>query len=120
MTTEEVLTPVEYARLAVEVAADKHAEDIVLLDLRGVSDFTDYFVILTAESPRQMETLAEDLEEALEAQHARLHHREGTSQGGWLLLDFGDLIIHLFGPEAREFYQLEQVWSQGSEVVRIH
>jgi ribosome-associated protein len=119
MGTTAVLQPVDYARIAVDVASDKQASDIVMLDLRGVSDFTDYFVIVTGESRRQLSSLIEDIEKALEEQGARLHHREGTAQGGWMLLDFGDVVIHLFGPEDREYYRLEDVWEKGVETVRI-
>ena len=108
-----------HARAAVDAASDKQAADVVMLDLRGVSDFTDYFVVLTTESARQMESVAEEVQGALKRAGATLHHREGTPGSGWMLMDFGDLIVHLFGPEAREFYQLESVWSRGSEVVRI-
>ena len=113
------LGPAEYARLAVDLASDKLGSDVVLLDLRGVSDFTDYFVIVTAESSRQLNNLATEISEELEANGAVRHHVEGTPQGGWMLLDFGDVVIHLFGRQEREYYQLEDVWTQGIETVRI-
>ena len=90
-----------------------------MLDIRGVCDFADYFVILTAESSRQINSLAEEIEKALKAQGAAIHHSEGTADGGWVLLDFGDMIVHLFRPEQREFYHLEGAWSRGIEAVRI-
>lgn len=113
------LQPADYAHLAVDVASDKQASDIVMLDIRHVSDFADYFVILTAESARQLETVAEELEKALEGRGATLYRSEGSSHSGWVLLDFGDVIVHLFGPEQRDFYRLEAVWSRATEVVRI-
>jgi ribosome-associated protein len=113
------LSPVDAARLVVDVASDKLASDIVMLDLRGISDFADYFVIMTAESARQMGALAEDVEDALELAGISRHHREGSPEGGWMLLDFGDVIAHLFTPEKREFYLLEEAWSQATETVRI-
>jgi len=119
MAQQTKLEAVDYARLAVDVADDKQASDITMLDLRGVSDFTDYFVIMTADSRRQLRSLQEDLEIALEGVGANLHHREGTPEGGWMLLDFGDLIIHLFGPEEREYYDLQSVWSEAVETVLI-
>lgn len=109
----------DIARLAVDVASDKQASDIVLLDLRGVSDFADYFVILTAETARQIDSLVEEIERALERSGASVYHREGSPQSGWMLLDFGDVIIHLFGPEEREFYNLEGAWARAAEVLRI-
>jgi ribosome-associated protein len=114
-----ILNSGEYARLAVDVASDRQASDVVMLDIRGVSDFADYFVILTAESSRQIDSLAEEIEKALEARGAGLHHMEGTADGGWVLLDFSDVIIHLFRPEQREFYHIEGAWSRGIETVRI-
>ena len=119
MTDKAALEPAEYARMAVDVASEKQASDVVMLDIRGVCDFADYFVILTAESARQMESLVEEIEITLKRSGATLHHREGTHRTAWTLLDFGDIIVHLFGPDAREFYQLEAVWSQGVEVVRL-
>jgi ribosome-associated protein len=109
----------DLARLAVDVASEHMASDIVLLDITGISDFADFFVIMTAESTRQVRSLVQEIEGALEATGAELHHREGTPDGGWMLLDFGDLIIHLFGPEAREFYAIEEAWAEGTEVVRV-
>ena len=119
MGATTTLTPTDYARLAVDVASDKLASDIVMLDLRGVCDFADYFVILTAESARQIDSLAGDIESGMEAQGADLYHREGTAQAGWMLLDFSDVIVHIFRPEEREFYNLEGAWSRGVEAVRI-
>ena len=107
------------ARHAVNVASDKQASDIVMLDLRGVASFTDFFVVLTVESPRQMDSLAQDIEAEVEELGARLHHREGTPHSGWVLLDFSDVIVHLFRPESREFYNIEDAWSEATETVRI-
>ena len=119
MGAKTILKPVEYARIAVDAASEKQAVDILMMDIRGVSDFAEYFVILTAESPRQIGVLAVEIEKALEDQGAIRHHREGSAQGGWVLLDFGDVIVHLFRPEEREFYHLEGAWSRGIEAVRI-
>ena len=119
MGDKAILKPGEYARLAVDVASDGQASDVVMLDIRGVSAFADYFVILTAESARQLNNLAQEIEKALKAQGAGIHHREGTADGGWVLLDFSDLIVHLFRPEQREFYHIEGAWSRGIEAVRI-
>ncbi len=105
--------------MVVEVASDKLAEDILMLDLREVAPFADYFVIMTAESTRQIEALEEDLTEALKAAEVRRFHREGTSASGWVLLDFSDVVVHIMGPEEREFYQLERLWSRGAQVVRV-
>jgi ribosome-associated protein len=105
--------------LIVEVASEKLAEDIVMLDLRGLASFADYFIIMTAESSRQIEALDEDLTEALKQEEVRRFHREGTAGSGWILLDFSDVIVHIFGPEEREFYGLERLWSRAPQVVRV-
>lgn len=105
--------------MVVEVASDKLAEDIVMLDLRGVASFADYFVIMSAESSRQIEALEEDITEGLQGAEVRRFHREGTHASGWVLLDFSDVIVHIFGPEEREFFGLERLWSRAPQVVRI-
>ena len=112
-------TPNAVARLAVDVAAEKLAADIVMLDLRGLTVFADYFVIMTADSVRQIEALEEDLSSALQDAGATRHHREGAPASGWVLLDFADVVIHIFGPEEREFFGLERLWQRAPQVVRI-
>ncbi len=119
MTQQTALLPLEYARHAADVASDKLASDIVMLDIGEVSDFADYFVIITVESTRQMRALVEDLEHALEEKGGVRHHREGTPESGWMLLDFGDVVIHVFGAEERQFYDLESAWAEAIELVRI-
>jgi ribosome-associated protein len=113
------LVSTEVAQLVVEVASEKLAADIVMLDLRQVAAFADYFVIMSAESSRQIQALEEDLTEALEKEQVRRFHREGTPASGWVLLDFSDVVIHIFGPEEREFYNLERLWSRAPQVVRV-
>jgi len=113
------LQSVDFARIAVDVASDKLASDVAMFDLREVSDFADYFVVLTAQSSRQINSLSQDIEEALEASGAALHHREGTPPSGWVLLDFSEVIVHLFGPSEREFYDIDRAWDQAIETVRI-
>ena len=105
--------------MAIDVASEKLAENIVMLDLRGLASFADYFVIMSADSQRQLKSLREEMTEALEDAGASLHHSEGKSEAGWILLDFTDVIIHLFGSEEREFYRLDQLWSGAPQVVRI-
>ena len=119
MADKTAVAPGDQARIAVEVASEHQAADIVMLDVTGVSDFADYFIILTAESGREMRNLAEQIERVVKENGATLHHSEGTPGSGWMLLDVGDVIIHLFGPEEREFYDIEGAWSQTVEVVRL-
>lgn len=106
-------------RLVVDLASDKLALDIVMLDLRQVAPFADYFVIMSAESARQIEGLEEDITQALKDQQVKRFGREGTHASGWVLLDFSDVVVHIFGPEEREFYALERLWSQAPQVVRV-
>ena len=101
------------------MASEKQATDILLLDISKVSTFADFFVIMTAESRRQMEALSEDVEAALKQAGASFHHREGGINSGWLLVDFGDVIVHVFAPEEREFYRLEERWARGQEILRV-
>lgn len=95
------------------------ASDITMLDVREVCSFADYFVIMTAESTRQINTLVEEIEKTLKEKGTRLHHREGTSENGWMLLDFSDVIVHIFNPENRDYYRLEELWAGAIETVRI-
>ena len=113
------LESLEVAQFIVDVASDKLAEDIVLLDLRGLAPFADYFVIMSAESARQIEALEEDLTQSLKQTGVPRHRREGTPASGWVLLDFSDVIVHVFSPEEREFYDLERLWGRAPQVVRV-
>ena len=113
------LDSTEVGQLIVEFASDKLAEDIVMLDLRRVASFADYFVIMSADSSRQIEALEEDLTKALKESNIPRHRREGTAASGWVLADFSDVIVHIFSPEEREFYDLERLWSGASQVVRV-
>ena len=120
MPPEETgLEPLEVAQYIVDVASDRLAEDIVLLDLRNLAPFADYFVIMSAESSRQIEALEEDLTQALKDAGVPRHRREGTPASGWVLLDFSDVIVHVFSPEEREFYDLERLWNRAPQVVRV-
>ena len=90
-----------------------------MLDLRQLTFFADYFVIMSADSSRQIQALEEDITQALEEAGVPRFHREGTHNSGWVLLDFSDVIVHIFGPEEREFYGLEQLWARAPQVVRV-
>lgn len=116
---EQTLDPIDIARKAVDVASDKQATDVLLLDIRSLDTFADFFVILTADNPRLMHALQDDLTEALEEADAKLFHSEGVTDAGWVLMDFGDVIIHLFAPKERAFYHLEDLWAKGQQLVRI-
>lgn len=123
MGNTTILGPIEAARkiawLACDVAEDKQASDILMLDLVEESDFTYFFVILSADSPRHIESIASDVDVTLRLNGVLRHHREGDSHGGWVLLDFGDVVVHIFHSSQRQFYDLEGAWRKGKEVVRI-
>ena len=102
-----------------EAASDKQASDVVLLDTRGICSFADYFVICSGESTRQLKTIYEEVEHAMKREGVLPHHHEGTLDSGWLLIDFGDVIVHIFAAFEREFYNLDELWSKATTVVRI-
>ena len=116
---EDLLESGDLARTIVDLLSDRQAEDIVLLDISKVSSITDYFVIATATSTRQMDAIADSLSETLRQDGVRPRIREGTADSRWLLVDYGDVIIHLFSPETRTFYNLESLWNTGVQLVRI-
>lgn len=103
------------ALLASQAALDKQAQGVVVMDLRGLSSVTDFFVICTAESPPQMNAIKDHVEAVLAAQGAPVWHVEGTAH--WVLMDCGDLVVHLLDPEARTFYQLEQLWADAPRLL---
>jgi ribosome-associated protein len=113
------LEPEALANRAVDVLSDRQALDIALLDISKTSTFTDFFVVATAQSPLHFSALADHLERELQKEGHDLRHKEGSSASGWLLLDFGDLIVHIFSPEKREYYRLEELWGRTSPVVRF-
>jgi ribosome-associated protein len=116
---EQQLEPGQLARLAVEVASDKKATDIVLLDIRGVSVIADYFVICTAANPRQIRAIASAIDEKLSEHGCPAFHHEGAADSGWVLLDYSDLIVHIFSPKEREYYRLERLWNTAKTVVYL-
>ena len=95
---------------AVRAALDKKAIDVVVLDLRKTHAFTDFFLVCTGRSATQIDTIGDAVQAALRAEDIRVRHREGTAESGWLLLDYGDVVVHVFGEGTREFYALERLW----------
>ena len=91
----------------------------MLLDARQVCSFADYFVICSGETDRQIKAIYDEIEHTLKKEGVSPHHYEGTADSGWLLLDFGDVIVHIFAPFEREYYQLDKLWSRASTVIRI-
>ncbi len=120
-TTEtNVKLPIEeLARAALEEASANLGSDVVLLDTRNVSDFTDFFVIASGETERHIEMMADRVERRVRELGMRRNNREGSGSGGWMLIDFTGFIVHLFNRETRAYYDLEGLWSQATEVVRL-
>ena len=107
------------ARAAVEAIADKKGMDIVLLDIRPVSLLADYFVIASGETERQIRAIADAVSERLNEARVTPLRVEGLPASGWVILDYGSLVVHLFSPAVRDYYQLERLWRQAILVVRI-
>jgi ribosome-associated protein len=101
---------------AVSAAEDRQAIDLKVLDLAQVSDFTDYFLICSGTNERQVQAIAEAVDESLRRGKVRPLHQEGMNGGNWVLLDYGDFIVHVFRDETRRFYALERLWSDAPEV----
>lgn len=112
-------TPEQLARALVEVAADRKANDIALLDLRNISIIADFFVISSGTSERQINALVRNLTERAAELGFDSKRIEGTSEGGWVLLDFQDVIAHVFSPEQRGFYQLDELWRDAQPLLVI-
>ena len=102
---------VHAARTAATAIDAKKGEDVVLLDLSGLLVVTDVFLVASGTSNRHVKALVDDAEEALRTIGRRPIRREGTDFGEWVLLDYGDLVIHVFDPETREYYDLERLWA---------
>jgi ribosome-associated protein len=107
------MTPEQLAEVAVSLAADRKALDIVQLDLREMISYTDYFVICTGRTDRQVKAIHDAIHQNLKDEHGLLPRRvEGLTQGRWILMDYLDVIVHVFTPEMREHYRLEQLWGE--------
>ncbi len=106
----------EVAVFAARTAAEKKAEDIVIYDLRGISDVTDYFMIATAQSKLQSRAIVGDIDKELKKREVTKLGQEGTSGGQWVLIDYADVIVHVFSPELREYYNLEALWGDAPKL----
>ena len=90
-----------------------------MLDARGICNFADFFVICNGDSRRQIQAIYDEVEHTLKKEGILPLHHEGTIDSGWLLLDFGNVIVHIFAPFEREYYQLDKLWSRATPVIRI-
>jgi ribosome-associated protein len=108
----------ERVREAVSAADDRKAVDLKVLQLEKITDFTDYFLICSGTSERQVQAIANGIEERLRDEGARPLHIEGYNRGQWVLLDYGDLVVHVFDGQTRGFYALERLWADAPDVTR--
>jgi len=113
MTHDAALQGAELLGAIAGYAADKKAIDVVELDLRGVLGYTDYFLVCSGNTGRQAKAIHDGILEGLKREHDTLPRRvEGSAQAGWILMDYLDVIVHIFTPETRDFYRLEQLWGE--------
>ncbi len=109
--TDQTLTPIEQARRIAGLAQEKLAEDVVILDMRPACSYTDFFVICTGRNARQTKAIWDEVHERLKHDERVLpQHVEGASEGTWIVGDYLDTVLHVFTPEARDYYRLEELW----------
>jgi ribosome-associated protein len=116
---DRLLEDLELAHKIVDVLSEKQAADILLLDTHEVCSFADYFVIGTAESNRQLKAIVDSVSETLKQDGILPLHEEGTADSGWILLDYGSLIVHIFDTFQRDYYQLDKFWEKACIKVRV-
>lgn len=114
--TRRALTPRDLAILAARTADEDNCEEIALLDLRGLSPVCDFFVIATGTSDRQMRAVADHIETAARQHGERPYRTSGLTEGQWIVLDYVDVVVHLFDPEHRRYYDLEMLWGDAPRV----
>lgn len=103
----------ELARAAAAAADDKKARDIVLLDMRELVSFTDHMVVCTGQTPRQTKAIADEVRRVMKADHGLVARRiEGDREAEWILMDYIDVVVHIFTPQARDFYRLDRLWNE--------
>ena len=107
------------ARRVVDLASDKKASDIVLLEIRGLTTMADYFVICSGASERQLGAIVDGIVEGLRDEGMRPIGREGGANAHWVLIDFGSVVVHIMAPPERDFYQLERLWADAPLLLRL-
>lgn len=113
------MNTLELAHTIVEALEDKKGENIVLMDLQNVAMFTSYFVICTGTSDRMLDALAEAVVDKVRESISLKGRSQGQSASGWVVVDFGSVIVHCFAPETRDFYNLEELWKEGKVLLRV-
>lgn len=113
---ERLAVALEHAKLAAQIADDNRAKDILLLDLRKATALLDYFVIATANSRRQANAIAGEIDAEMKKLGERKLGMEGEEEGSWILIDYGDFVVHLFSGEGRSYYALEEIWGDAPQI----
>lgn len=103
-------------RTAVEACQEKKAAEILVLDLRGLASFTDYFLICSGASNRQLKAIADEIEETVAMMKRKPAHREGYPRGEWILMDYVDFVVHVFTTSSRAYYDLERLWGDAGRI----
>lgn len=111
--------PQTLARDLAQASSDAHATDILVLDIAALTTLADFFVIGSADNERMLRAIVRDVAEQATKEGVRLVRQEGTPESGWVLMDFGDVIVHAFGKNEREFYQLDRLWADAPRVLVI-
>lgn len=119
MSGETTIDTIQIARRAVELADDKQASDIVLLDLQPLNTIADYFVVCSGESDRQLKAILSAIDEGIKDEFGVEPRVEGTAETGWILLDYGDVVVHVFSVALRDYYRIERLWSKATPVVVV-
>lgn len=114
-----ILDPIEKAHRIVNFLEEKKAEKIILLDIRELTTFTDYFIICNGTSDRMLQALATSLREYIKKDLELIVNIEGESRDGWLVADLEDIVVHIFSPEMRNYYRLEQLWNKGKTILTL-
>jgi ribosome-associated protein len=111
LSTSRSHITLEQAVLCARVGEENKAKDVLILDMRGITPLYDFFVLLTGSSRRQIHTIAEEIDAALRSQGERRLSIQGYQSGRWVVQDYGDIVVHVFDPQAREYYALEELWA---------
>lgn len=113
------MSPREQALLLADIISDTPARETVVLDIHELSPFADYFVITAGENERQLRAITRTVTEQMERAGFRARRSEGTPAGGWILIDFGEVFLHIFSVEQRAFYRLEELWAEAPTLLAI-
>jgi ribosome-associated protein len=109
----------ELAHTIVNTLEEKKAENIVLLDIKELTAFTDYFIICTGTSNRMLNALADGVSEKTRLEHKKKGRIEGQADSGWIIVDYGDIVVHIFDSELRQYYKLEELWDEGKVLLTV-